>query len=80
MTAQAPTAAQRRGVEHTATLRVDWPLCEARGLCAELLPERVGLDEWGYPVVTGRVPERLLGLAREAVAACPRQALRLIQS
>ncbi len=80
MTAQTSTPVQRRGEEPTATLRVDWPLCEARGLCAELLPERVGLDEWGYPVVTGRVPERLLGLAREAVAACPRQALRLIQS
>ena len=34
-------------------LRVDWPQCRARGLCAELLPERIVLDEWGYPVVLG---------------------------
>jgi len=29
------------------TIRVDWPSCLARGLCAELLPERIHLDEWG---------------------------------
>jgi ferredoxin len=58
-------------------LRVDWPSCTARGLCAELLPELVGLDEWGYPLVRGEVPPALVALAREAVAACPRQALRL---
>ncbi len=61
------------------TLRVDWPLCTARGLCAEILPERIDLDEWGYPFVTGRaLDERLLVLAREAVLACPRRALRLV--
>ena len=27
--------------------------CDAYGFCAELLPERVTLDEWGYPVVDG---------------------------
>lgn len=58
-------------------LRVDWPSCTARGLCAELLPEVVGLDEWGYPLVRGEVPAALVALAREAVAACPRNALRL---
>jgi len=59
-------------------LRVDWPECRARGLCRELLPELVDLDEWGYPVVRGEVPDRLLGEAREAVRMCPRLALRLI--
>ncbi|HET6968537.1 MAG TPA: ferredoxin [Ornithinibacter sp.] len=58
-------------------LRVDWPQCRARGLCAELLPERIVLDEWGYPVVLGPVPAGRLTLAQEAVAACPRRALRL---
>ena len=38
-------------------LRVDWPRCRARGLCAELLPERIVLDEWGYPVVLGPVSQ-----------------------
>ncbi len=59
-------------------LQVDWPSCEARGLCAELLPEVVSLDEWGYPVVTGDVTRRALADAREAVRACPRLALRLV--
>jgi ferredoxin len=59
-------------------LRVDWPECRARGLCHELLPEIVELDEWGYPVVTGPVSEALLADARAAVRACPRLALRLM--
>ena len=58
-------------------LRVDWPACQAHGLCAEVLPERLALDEWGYPVVTGDVPPELVRLARAAVAACPVRALRL---
>lgn len=59
-------------------LRVDWPDCQARGLCSEVLPELVTLDEWGYPVVTGEVTDELLGSAREAVRTCPRLALRLL--
>lgn len=59
-------------------LRVDWPACEARGLCHELLPEVVRLDEWGYPMVTGEVPDELVPDARAAVRACPRLALRLV--
>ena len=35
------------------SLRVDPVACDAFGYCAELLPERVTLDEWGYPVVDG---------------------------
>jgi ferredoxin len=57
-------------------LRVDWTRCEARGVCHELLPEAVDLDDWGYPVVRP-VPEELLGAARTAVGLCPRLALRL---
>ncbi|HEX3003702.1 MAG TPA: ferredoxin [Angustibacter sp.] len=59
-------------------LRVDWPRCAAHGLCHELLPEVVGLDEWGYPVVAGDLPEELVELARQAVVACPTLALRLV--
>lgn len=58
-------------------LRVDWPRCQARGLCAEVLPELILLDEWGYPAVVGPVTSELLEVAREAVHACPRRALRL---
>lgn len=59
-------------------LRVDPIACEAHGLCAELVPELVAADDWGYPIVDGRpVPAELVAHARRAVAACPRLALRL---
>jgi ferredoxin len=59
-------------------LRVDPIACEAHGLCAELLPELIELDEWGYPVIAdSEVPARLEQLARRAVAVCPTLALRL---
>jgi ferredoxin len=57
---------------------VDPIKCEAHGLCAELLPERVTLDEWGYPLIDGRpIPGSLAALARRAVRSCPTLALRL---
>ncbi len=59
-------------------LRVDPVACDAYGFCAELLPERVTLDEWGYPIVDGtRLSLDLLGLATRAVTECPRRAVRL---
>jgi ferredoxin len=61
----------------TSRLRVDWPSCQGRGLCHELLPELISLDEWGYPVIAGEVPTELLPAARRAVSGCPRLALRL---
>ena len=62
----------------THRLRVDWPQCQARGLCHELLPELIDLDEWGYPLVLDEVPRELLASARAAVRACPRLALRIV--
>ncbi len=62
-------------------LKVDWPACKAHGLCAEILPELVELDEWGYPLIApGGVPADLRGYARKAVSACPTLALRLVQA
>jgi ferredoxin len=59
-------------------LRVNPILCDAHGMCAELLPERIRLDDWGYPIIEPRpLSEELLVHARRAVAACPRQALFL---
>jgi len=61
------------------SLRVDPVACDAFGYCAELLPELVRLDEWGYPMVDGEpVPARLVELAREAARQCPRRALLLV--
>ncbi len=54
--------------------------CTAHGLCAELLPEWISLDEWGYPVIDEQVvPAQLVRNARRAAAACPTLALRLQQ-
>lgn len=61
----------------TAQLRVDWPTCKGRGLCHEVLPEIIDLDEWGYPIITGPVTEALAEDAREAVRVCPQLALRI---
>jgi ferredoxin len=57
-------------------LRVNPIACEAHGMCAELLPERITLDEWGYPLIDGRPLEP--GLTQNAVRAaqaCPTFAL-----
>jgi ferredoxin len=50
--------------------------CEAHGMCAELLPERITLDEWGYPLLDdsplhGSQVEHAIRAAR----ACPTLAL-----
>ncbi|MCR6488045.1 ferredoxin [Amycolatopsis sp. OK19-0408] len=59
-------------------LSVDPIGCRAHGLCADLLPESVRLDEWGYPVLAqGELPPGLVADARRAAAACPALALRL---
>ena len=60
------------------TLRVNPIACEAHGLCAELFPERIELDDWGYPIIDGRpIPGPLIEHARRAADACPKLALRL---
>lgn len=59
-------------------LRVNPIACDAHGVCADLLPELIALDPWGYPVIApGLVPDDLLPHARRAVTACPTLALRL---
>jgi ferredoxin len=64
--------------EATNELVVDRIACDGFGMCAELLPELIELDDWGYPIVrAGGVPDELLDHARRAVAVCPVLALRL---
>jgi ferredoxin len=57
-------------------VRVNPIACEAHGMCAELLPERITLDQWGYPVIDERPVD---GVAVEhairAARACPTFAL-----
>ena len=59
-------------------LKVNPIRCAAHGLCAELLPEHVRLDEWGYPILDGvPIEPELERLARRAADACPTLALLL---
>ena len=62
----------------SARLRVNPIACDGHGLCAELLPELIRLDDWGYPIIEqADVPVDLLDLAYRAVNACPTLALLL---
>ncbi len=55
--------------------------CEGHGACAELLPELISLDEWGFPIIdSSPLPPGLEKHARAAVAGCPTLALRLLRS
>ncbi len=59
-------------------IRVNPVACSGHGACAELLPELIALDDWGYPIVSalpvsGQIERR----ARRAAAACPALALIL---
>ncbi len=61
-------------------LRVNPIMCEAHGMCAELLGEVITLDPWGYPILaSGPVPRELVDHARRAVDSCPTLALILDQ-
>jgi ferredoxin len=63
------------------TLRVDPIACVGHGLCVELFPERITLDDWGYPVIQpGAIPDELVVHARRAADACPTLALLLESS
>jgi ferredoxin len=57
-------------------LRVNPITCTGHALCAELFPEAITLDEWGYPILAP-VPAELLPLARRAVTDCPTLALAI---
>ncbi len=62
-------------------LRVNPIACDGHGLCAELFPERVSVDDWGYPIIDERsIPMELEEHARRAVDACPTLALMLTKS
>jgi len=65
-------------------LHVDWTRCDGHGLCADLLPEVLTRDAWGYPV--SRSPDGALDVARSlrehaerAGDMCPLLALTLVR-
>jgi ferredoxin len=59
-------------------LRINPIACTGHGVCAELLPEIIELDPWGYPILrSATIPPALVLHARRAAAACPTLALLL---
>ena len=59
-------------------LVVDPIACDGLGLCAELLPEFIALDDWGFPVLPADdIPAGLRGEAEAVARTCPRLALRV---
>lgn len=58
-------------------LRVDWTRCDGHGLCASLLPDRIRLDEWGFPVIVRPMVSEPDPDVAAAAAACPALALYL---
>jgi ferredoxin len=62
-------------------LQIDPIACDAFGYCAELAPELISLDEWGYPrAEAGLVPVELAEAARAAIRSCPRRAIRFVKA
>lgn len=64
-------------------IHIDWTRCDGHGGCAELLPELLETDDWGFPVSrTGerdpQVPSHLAEHARHAERSCPLMALRRV--
>lgn len=63
-------------------LHINWGACAGRGLCIELLEEKLTADDWGYPYSPEgnniEIPPQLQNAAQEAVEACPMRALRLL--
>ena len=62
----------------TFRLVLDPIACDGHGICAELFPEGISLDDWGYPIVrAGEVPRELRAHARRATSGCPKLALTI---
>jgi ferredoxin len=59
-------------------LLVDPIACTGHGICAELLPEVVRLDDWGFPIIDDvAITLGLIDDAKRAVTSCPTLALKL---
>lgn len=59
-------------------IRIDWILCDGFGLCGDLLPDVIDLDDWRYPIIRPvPIDSGLLHAAQRAVDCCPTKALKL---
>lgn len=62
------------------SLIIDPIACDGHGVCAELFPERIDRDPWGFPIIDGQeISPALADHAQRTVISCPRQALHLVE-
>ena len=66
-------------------LHIDWTRCDGHGSCAELLPQVLTVDDFGFPAPTSgaidpTVPRRDVAAAKHAVRSCPVMALTLYRA
>ena len=72
------TTAARREAKAGVRLRVNPLDCVAHGICVQLLPEWISIDEWGYPIVNDpELRPELVERVRRAASHCPVLALWL---
>jgi ferredoxin len=72
---QQPAQTNRAG---RLRLRINPITCAGHGLCAELLPELLTRDDWGYPSpVVAEIPAELESHAQRAAQQCPTLAIVL---
>jgi ferredoxin len=65
-------------VSDAVMLGIDRIKCDGHGVCADLVPELIELDDWGYPIIRpGAIPKAVLPHVKRAVSGCPTLALRL---
>ena len=59
-------------------VRVDIIACDGHGVCAQAFPERIQLDDWGYPIIDPTPFDgELTAHAKRAAALCPKLALHI---
>ena len=60
-------------------LIVDYSKCDGHGICAEMCPEWIHLDQFGFPILrAGSIPKEVIKHAEKAVLECPKLAIKLI--
>ena len=60
------------------SFRIDWIRCDGYGLCGDLAPNLIDLDDWRYPILPrGPLDSHQVDDARRAVDCCPMRALTL---
>ena len=60
-------------------LELERETCAGHGLCSAVAPDLIDIDDDGYPAIVDPVPVDQVEPARDAVTACPEQALKLLE-